>query len=80
MEAGDADVVQPIDRVAHHLGGDRRFFGDGQVGRPGGRDDNRALARGRVRRAQRDGSGQLVKGCVGHVCADGVERVARRSA
>ena len=38
MEAGDADVVEPIDRVAHQLGGDGRFLGDRQVGGAGGRD------------------------------------------
>ena len=37
VEAGDADVVQPLDRVAHHLGGDRRLLGDRQVGRAGAR-------------------------------------------
>jgi len=31
VEPGDADVVQPIDVVAHHLGGDRGFFGHGYV-------------------------------------------------
>ena len=47
VEAGDADVVQPIDRVAHDLGGDGRFLGDRQVGRAGGGDQDRAAARRR---------------------------------
>ena len=47
MEAGDADVVQPVDVVAHQLGRARRFFGDRQVGRAGRGDDDRALAAAR---------------------------------
>jgi hypothetical protein len=31
MEAGDADVVQAIDRVAHDLRGDGGFLGDGKI-------------------------------------------------
>ena len=38
VEAGDADVVEPIDVVAHQLGRDGGFLGDRQVGRAG-RDD-----------------------------------------
>ena len=44
VEAGDADVVEALDVVAHQLGGERRFFGDRQVRRAGGGDDDRALA------------------------------------
>ncbi len=44
MEAGDADVVQPVDRVAHQLGGDGRLFGDREVRRSGARDQHRAVA------------------------------------
>ena len=28
MQSGDADVVQPLDVVAHEFGGARRLFGD----------------------------------------------------
>ena len=45
MDAGDADVVEPLDAVAHHVGGDDRFLGDRQIGRAGGGDDDRAPAR-----------------------------------
>ncbi len=45
MEAGDADVEEPIDRVAHHLGGDGGFLGDGQVRRAGGGDEDGAATR-----------------------------------
>ena len=31
MQAGDADVVETIDRVAHDLRGHRRFLGDGKI-------------------------------------------------
>ncbi len=44
VEAGDADVVQPVDRVAHDLGGDRGLLGDRQVGGAGGGDEDRAPA------------------------------------
>ena len=37
VQAGDADVVEPVDRIAHDLGGDRRFLGDRQVGGAGAR-------------------------------------------
>ena len=73
MEAGDADVVHPIDLVAHDLRGDGRFFRDGQVGRPGGRDDNDAPSGGAFP-ATRDRPGELVKDGVGHFLPDSVER------
>ena len=31
MEAGDADIVEAIDRVAHDVGGHRRFLGDRKI-------------------------------------------------
>ncbi len=55
----DADVVDPLDVVAHELGGDRRLFGDGEVGRAGGRDQNRALTFGDILLTPRDA------GCIG---------------
>ena len=45
VQAGDADVVEPVDRVAHDLRGDRRLLGDGQIGRAGAGDEHRADAR-----------------------------------
>ena len=45
VDAGDADVVEPVDVVAHQLRGARRFLGDRQVGGAGGGDEDRALAR-----------------------------------
>ena len=44
MDAGDADVVEAIDRVAHDLGGDRRLFRDVEIRCAGARDDDRAVA------------------------------------
>ena len=73
MEARYADVVHPIDLVAHHLRGNRCFFCDGQVCRPRGRDDNDALSRGRVP-GTRDRPGELVKDGVGYFLPDSVER------
>ena len=52
VESGDADVVQPLDVVAHQLGRARRLLGDRQVGGAGGGDDDRALARRDVLLAQ----------------------------
>ena len=44
MEAGDADVVQPVDVVAHDLGRDRRLLGDGYVRSSCRGDQNDTLA------------------------------------
>ena len=48
MQARHADVVQPIDLVAHDLGRDGGLLGDRQVGGAGGGDDDDAPARRRV--------------------------------
>ena len=57
VDAGDADVEQPIDRVAHHLGRDARFLGDRQIGCARRRDEDRAAAGLHVALAVRDGPG-----------------------
>src|SRR5205823_6360520 len=44
VEAGDADVVDEGGFVAHHLGGDGGFAGDGEIGGAGGDDDDAAVA------------------------------------
>ena len=44
MQAGDADVVQAVDVVAHHLGGDGGFLGDGYVRSSCRGDKNDTLA------------------------------------
>ena len=44
VQPGDPDVVEPIDVVAHDLGGDRRFFGDRQVGGARRGDEDRAAS------------------------------------
>ena len=31
VQAGDANVIDSLDRVSHYFSGDRRLFGDGQV-------------------------------------------------
>ena len=43
MDAGDADVVQALDVVAHQLGRVRGFLGDRQVRGAGGHHENAAL-------------------------------------
>ena len=47
VQAGDADVVEPVDRVAHDLAADDRFFGDREIRGPGGGDDDGPASRGR---------------------------------
>ena len=61
MQARDADVVEPIDGVPHDFRRDRRFLGDGQVGRAGGRDDDGSPAGWHRRRAQCNGSRQFME-------------------
>ena len=45
MNAGDADVVDMLDVVAHDLRRDHRFLRDGNVAGAGGDDDDLALCR-----------------------------------
>ena len=59
---------------------DRGFLGHRQIGRAGGGDDDRAASRGELAERERDGSGQLVKHCLGDLRRDGVEGVAGRCA
>ena len=54
MQTGDADVVEPIDRIAHDFGGNGRFFGDRQVGGAGGGNEDRPAAARRVLKIERD--------------------------
>ena len=79
MQAGDADVVQPCDLVAHELGRARRFFGDRQVRRAGGGDDDRAFAGGDVLLAEADDGGIGVKYGGRNLRAHGVERLDGRA-
>ncbi len=44
MNPGDTDVVELIDTVAHHLRGQKRFFGDGNVARAGGDNQDQAFS------------------------------------
>ena len=47
MQPGDADVDDEVGRAAEVLGGQLRFAGDTEVGRPGGNHQDSAAARGR---------------------------------
>lgn len=40
MDASDADIEHAADVVAHHLGGDGGFLGDGEVGGAGAEDED----------------------------------------
>ena len=42
MDAGDPDIVQAVDLIPHNLGRNNGFFGDRQVGGPGGNDEDAA--------------------------------------
>jgi len=46
MNAGNTDVVEAVDRIAHDLRGHGRLFRDVQVGRAGAGDDDRPVAAG----------------------------------
>ena len=63
MQPGDADVVEPDDVVAEHGGGDRRFFGDGNIAGAAGGDDDGAEAVGFW---QRTDDAAACVGVVGH--------------
>ena len=61
VQAGDADVVEPIDAVPHDLGRHDRLFGNGQIGRPGGHNQDGAAAVWEGLAAQCNGSRLFVK-------------------
>jgi len=65
MEAGDADVVEPLDGVAHHLAADRGFVRDRQIRGARGHDQERACGARRVIPAQKNDTTVLMKGSVG---------------
>ena len=61
VQAGDADVVEPIDRIPHDFGRDGRFFRHRQVGGAGGGDQDRSAAARRLVAIEGDAPGQFVK-------------------
>ena len=76
VQAGDADVVEAVDVVAHDLGRDRRFLGHRQVRSPGRADEDHALA-ALDGHAPLDDPRLLVEDGVGHQCRHGLERRRR---
>ena len=60
MKTRDADVVEAIDRIAHHLRCHRGFFGDGEVRRAGRREDDGPASTARCALVERNTPGQLV--------------------
>jgi len=44
MNAGDTDVVELVDAIAHHARGEQSFFGDGNVAGASGDDKDQAFA------------------------------------
>ena len=68
METGDADVVHPLDLVAHQLRRARRFFRDEQVGGPGrGHDDDPFAGRDVLLSKRDDGRIRVIR-CLWHKC------------
>ena len=61
MNAGDADIVEAVDAVAHELGGELGFFGDGNVAGAGGDDADDAFTSDLAIAFDGDGPGELVK-------------------
>ena len=58
MDAGDADVGDELDGVAHEARGDGGFFGDGQIAGAGADDGDGSLAWGGGGLGEGDGSGR----------------------
>ena len=75
VQPGDADVVEPVDGVAHQFGGDRRLLGHRQVGRAGARHQHRAGALRDVALAKRDRPRRLVILRRRHLQPHGVDRL-----
>ena len=61
MNAGDADIVEAVDAVAHELGGELGFFGDGNVAGAGGDDADDPFTSDLAIAFDGDGSGERVK-------------------
>ena len=59
VNAGDADVVEMLDFVAHEFGGDDGLFGHRDVAGSGGDDGDDALAIFRGIALQNDGAGEV---------------------
>jgi len=57
VDAGDSDIVEMLDAVAHEFGGDDGFFGDGDVAGAGGDNRDHALAVELAVAVEGDGSG-----------------------
>ena len=75
MQPGDANVVETLDAVPHHLTGDHRLFGHPLVGGAAGDNQNGAVPSGVfVRRVADDACG-LVENRPADAIPDGGERV-----
>jgi hypothetical protein len=60
VDAGDSDVVDVLDAVAHEFSGDDGFFGDGDVAGSGGEDGDGAVSAEFAGVVEGDGSGEGV--------------------
>ena len=82
VEAGDAGIVDGEGLVAHEVGGEAGFLGDGEVAGAGGDDGDARRARGVGEAVEIDGVGEFVVVEGGDEAAGGAElflraRVAR---
>ena len=63
VQPRNSHVIKAIHRIAHRLGTNCRLLGDGEVGRPGGGDGDRAFAWGRIGQAHSDRARSVVESC-----------------
>ena len=61
MNAGDTDVVELIDAIAHHARGEESFLGNGNVAGTGGNDEDQAFARDFAAAFDGDDAGERMK-------------------
>ena len=63
VDAGDADVIEMLDAIAHDLRGEQGFFGDRNVAGAGGDDENLAFAGDFAIALDGDDAGEGMKFC-----------------
>jgi hypothetical protein len=79
MNAGDTDIEEPIDGVAHDFCRHTRFFGHRQIRSPCRRHEDRPTAGLNVLLAVRDGTSHRVIDSPGNFLLNPLERVFARA-
>ena len=77
MQAGDADIEDALDAVAHDFGGDGGFFGDRRIAGAGRDDDDGALSRQIAVLPEHEGAGQRIVRGLGNALLDGGNLLGR---